>query len=130
MRAAVAVWNGRVSPVFDVAGAVLLADVDGGRVSPGETRPMRAASPRARAAELGAMEVEVLICGAISRPLEAVVRGAGIDVVPWIAGDVNAVLEAYAGGSLSAPRFLMPGCCGRRRRFRGGFGGRGAGRRP
>ncbi len=74
-----------------------------------------------RAQRIQDLEVGVLICGAISRQLEAGLQAAGIEVLPHICGDVEEVLAAYSCGDLSRECFHMPGCCRRRRqRCRGG----------
>lgn len=120
-------WRGRVSPVFDVAGNVLLVRIDGGAEAERRDVPFESDDPRGRAARLAECGADVLICGAISRPLEMAVTAAGLEVIPQTCGDVETVLAAYMNGGLKQDAFLMPGCCGRRRRFRGG--GRRAGRR-
>ena len=131
MRIAIPTWDGRISPVFDVARRLLLVDVDGnaevGR-SEVELEEMRMVARTARLTSLG---VQVLVCGAISMPFEAMLTSAGVRVLPQVCGSVDDVLRAYLAGQLAGDAFLMPGCCGRRRRFRGGRGGglgRGRGR--
>lgn len=126
MRVAIPVWQNRVSPVFDTAGRVLLSDLGEG----GERFevPLTGANPAQRVGRLSELGVGVLICGAISRPLAMMVQSSGIQLVPWIAGEVDEVLRAYQSGSFPTDAFMMPGCCGRRRRGRGrrmGRGGRG-----
>ena len=117
MRIAIAVWQSRVSPVFDVAGRLLVVEAESGReTSRTEETIAEPFLPRKvrRLRELG---VNVLICGAISRPLAAMIAQAGIAVIPWIAGEVDQVLKGYLDGQLPDPRFLMPGC-GRGHRWR------------
>jgi len=119
MRVAIPTWDARVSPVFDVARRLLVVDIEGDvEVSREETGLEKTqVVPRARrVAELG---VDVLICGAVSRPLEAMLVSAGVRVVPQTCGPVEDVLRAFVSGQLADNAFLMPGCCGRRRRFRG-----------
>jgi len=79
-----------------------------------------------RARRLTELGVHVLICGAISWPLEAMLVSAGVRVIAQTCGPVEDVLRAFLAGQLASEAFLMPGCCGRRRRFRGGrrHGGR------
>lgn len=123
MKLAVPVWQGRVSPVFDVAGQLLLVElVEGVEASRHEHR-LADAEPEQRAAELSALHVETLICGAISQALEALLAENGIKVYGRVCGTVDDVLKAFATGELGQPQFAMPGCCGQaRRRFRGGCG--------
>ncbi|MCD6303960.1 MAG: NifB/NifX family molybdenum-iron cluster-binding protein [Planctomycetes bacterium] len=123
MRIAIPHWQGRVSPVFDVAGRLLVVDVENGKEQARRNVVVEADDPQARARLLGSLGANVLICGAISWPLEAAITAGGIEVVSQTCGDVERVLAAFIGGRLDEKTFLMPGCCGRRRRFRGGLGG-------
>jgi predicted Fe-Mo cluster-binding NifX family protein len=118
MKVAIPHWQGRVSPVFDVAGNVLVAEIDGGVEHSREDVALDAEDPQLRAARLAQTGTDLLICGAISWPLEMALSAAGIDVIPQTCGDVEQVLAAFAQGQLRQDAFLMPGCCGRRRQFR------------
>jgi predicted Fe-Mo cluster-binding NifX family protein len=118
MRVAIPHWQGRVSPVFDVAGNLLLVDVANGKEQARQNVAIGAEQPQARANLLAEHGVTVLICGAISWPLERALSAAGIEVIPQTCGDVGQVLAAFTNGQLQQGAFLMPGCCGRRRRFR------------
>jgi predicted Fe-Mo cluster-binding NifX family protein len=120
MRAAIPIAEGRISPVFDAARHLLLVDIEnGGEVWRTEQIvEEQELGPRARrVAEFGA---DVLICGAISRPLEAMLSSAGVEVIPQTCGPVEDVLKAFISGRLTEQAFVMPGCCGRRRRSRAG----------
>jgi predicted Fe-Mo cluster-binding NifX family protein len=119
MRVAIAHWQDRVSPVFDSATRVLLVDVAEGRESGRADLPLAATDPALRAKELLAAGTDVVICGAISWPMEMALSSAGIQVIAQTCGSVGDVLRAYLEGRLADPVFLMPGCCGRRRRFQG-----------
>jgi len=117
MKIAIPHWRGRVSPVFDVAANVLVAEINGSVERGRQDVSFDAEEPQARAARLAQTGADVLICGAISRPLEMAVSATGVEVIPQICGDVERVLAAFIGGRLDQDAFLMPGCCGRRRRF-------------
>ena len=120
MRVAVSAWEGRISPVFDTARRLRYFDVEGGAgraVGDAELSPER---PQATLATLRRLGVDVLLCGAISRPLAALLLGAGIQLIPFVAGEVEETVAAFAGGRLDGTRFHMPGCCGMARRHRGG----------
>ena len=122
MKVAIPHWQGRVSPVFDAATRLLVVEMGDGRESGQGDWPLTATDPTQRAAELSRSGTDVLICGAISWPLEMAVSSEGIEVIAQVCGQVEEVLSAFLEGRLSDPAFLMPGCCGRRRRFRGGHG--------
>jgi len=120
MKTAIPIWENRVSPVFDTAQKVLLCDIREGVVSGRREEGLASGFPKRRVSQLAEMGVNVLICGAISRSLANMVAAAEIQVIPFVAGDVDDVIRAFVDGRLAGPAFLMPGCCGRRRRLRGG----------
>jgi predicted Fe-Mo cluster-binding NifX family protein len=131
MKIAVPIWEGRVSTTFDFARRALVVDADGTREVGRHEASLPDEAPPRRAGRLRALGVEAVLCGAVSRPLALAVRQAGIELIPFVAGPVDAVLEAYLGGRLADTRFLQPGCVpGARRRWRrrgGCRGGRGDG---
>lgn len=116
MLIAIPVWQGRVSPVFDVAGQMLVVE----RYGDGEVARREVALPDAepdkRARALADLGVTTLICGAISRPLESLLAASRIRVISGVCGDIEDVLEAVLSGNVNDGRFAMPGCSGRRRR--------------
>ncbi len=118
MRVAIPHWQGRIAPVFDVAGHLLLADLEDGRVAQRQETALMRQEPAARVSELVACGVELLICGAISAPLQLRIAQAGIRVAAFLCGTLDEVLSACLNGTLSDPRLAMPGC--RRWRWRGG----------
>jgi predicted Fe-Mo cluster-binding NifX family protein len=118
MRLALATWNGRISPVFDVARQVLMLDVEDGRVLARREEPLPGSEPQAQAGRLAALGPRVLICGAVSEPMAAALAKARIRVIPFMAGNVEDIILAWQEGTLTA--FLMPGCCGRMNRCRRG----------
>ena len=124
MKVALPIWEGRVSPVFDTAGRLLVARIEAGEIESRREESIAAPSAAGRVSRLRELEVEVLICGAISRPLGDLVSAAGIRLVPFVTGAVDEILKAFVSGTLDGPAYLMPGCCGMRRRCGGGRGHR------
>lgn len=120
-KTALATWNGRISPVFDVARQVLMLEIEGARVVGRHEETLPGTDPQAQAARLKELAPQTLICGAISQQMGAMLAADGVRVLPFTAGSVEEVLAAWLTGSLPDPALLMPGCCGRmRRRHRGG----------
>lgn len=119
MKIAIPQWQGRVSPVFDVAGSLLVAEVIEGVEVGREQVALTASELQKRVEQVVRTGAQVLICGAISWPLESALTAAGLALYPQVCGPVEEVLEAFRKGTLHEAAFIMPGCCGRRRQNRG-----------
>ena len=121
MKIAIPVWNGYVSTVFDFAHRLLLVDIqDGCETGRSEISLSQESIPE-RAGRLRSLRVDVLICGAISRPLAYMIMASEIRVLSYVSGRVDEVLEAYTTGRLIEPQFVLPGCWpGARKGFRRG----------
>jgi len=120
MRIAIPVWNDRVSNVFDFAAQVLVVDVEDGKETGRSEVELKDKSLPVRAGKLKDLSVNVLICGAISQPLAQMVTALKIQLLPYVTGRVDEVLQAYITGALVQRRFAMPGCwSGARKGFRG-----------
>jgi predicted Fe-Mo cluster-binding NifX family protein len=144
VRLAIPHHEGRISPVFDVTGGVLLIDIEQGRELRREERGLSQTDLPGRADEFLRLGAHVLICGAISAPLEALLVSSGVHVIGFLCGPVEEVIAAFLNGAAPEPEFRMPGCQGWRKRLgrtrsgtmprssgmglgRGGGGGRGRG---
>ncbi len=68
-----------------------------------------------RASQVAELGVDLLICGAISRPLRILLESKGIQVLDGVCGDVPGVVRAYADGRLDDQTFAMPGAKTRQR---------------
>jgi len=119
MKVSIPTWAGRVSPVFDVAKQLLVVAIEEGRESSREQAAIEETQMLDRVKRVTQLGVDVLICGAISGALEAMLVSAGVRVLPHTCGAVEEILQAFESGRLTDEKYLMPGCCGRRRRFRG-----------
>ena len=124
MRIAIPIYNDSVSNVFDFAHRLLLVEIENGKeVNRFEVALESQLLPQ-RASQLKSLEVDVLVCGAISQVLANMVTASGIQLLPYVTGQVNDVLRAYLAGQLVKPEFTMPGCWPGARK---GFGRRGRG---
>ncbi|MCK5241226.1 NifB/NifX family molybdenum-iron cluster-binding protein [bacterium] len=122
MKLAISIWENRLAPVFDVSRRFLIIDIECNQELNRYETTIPETSLIGKAGSIIELKVEVLICGAISRLYEEMLLASGIQVVPRICGQVEEVLQAFITGKLDEKRFLMPGCCGRRRRFQGKHG--------
>ena len=110
MKIAIPIYNNNVSNVFDFAASLLLVEIENGKeVSRSEVSLESQASPR-RVEQMKSLEVGVLVCGAISRILAEMLTTSGIQVLPYVTGSIDDVLQAYLAGQLATPKFSMPGC--------------------
>ena len=112
MKVAVTVWENRISPVFDASRHLLIAEIVGDRILSRSTVMFDPGIPSNLSKLLSDWNVGVLICGAVSQFPATILAADGITLIPFITGDVERVLEAYAKGKSLAPTFIMPGCGG------------------
>ncbi len=118
---ALAIWKDRISPVFDSSQVVLIVDIENGTEISRRNVTLEAHTPLSRARELSDLGVQVLICGAISLTFANAIESMGINIIPFVAGDINPVIRLFLEGTVLNSDFLMPGCRRKsRRRFRGG----------
>jgi predicted Fe-Mo cluster-binding NifX family protein len=120
VKAAFAHWDNRIAPVFDVARQIHLVEAKAGRIVGEATEILPHDPPALRANRMAGLNIDTLVCGAISKPLHGMLTAHGIHVIPFIAGDLGKVIQAWLRGRLDGSVFAMPGCRGR--------GYRGAGR--
>lgn len=115
MIAAFSTWDNRIAPVFDVARLICLVNAAPGRVIRKSAEILMGEAPVQRALRLTELGAETLVCGAISRPVLDMVSGYGIRVYPFVAGDLQTIIDAWLRGTLEGDLFAMPGCRGRAR---------------
>lgn len=110
MKIAIAIWNDCVSNVFDFADRILLVEIDGDEDMSRSQISFESKYFPQRISQLKSLKVDLLICGAISRVLAEMVYTAAIEVLAYVTGGIDDVLEAYRSGQLGQPQFAMPGC--------------------
>ena len=120
MKVALSIWNGRIAPVFDVSRRALVMTLSGERIVEENALDLPEGNPGLKVTSLVGQGVTVLICGAISQPVLDVAYAHGLRVVPYVAGPVLEVQEAYATGAITSDEFRMPGYGPHRRRSRVG----------
>lgn len=110
MKAALTVWDNRISPVFDVSREALIIDVVHREVVHRESCVISASSALGKITWFLDKKVNALICGAISEALYREFIFNQMTVNGFIAGNVEDVIEALIKGSIDDEKFLMPGC--------------------
>lgn len=112
MKVAVTVWEDRISPVFDASRRLMIAEIKDARITHRSYMVFDPGLPANLVKTLVGLDVPVLICGAVSQVPANIIDAGGIQLVPFIAGEVDRVLATYARGSSLIPTFVMPGCKG------------------
>jgi predicted Fe-Mo cluster-binding NifX family protein len=128
MKAAFPFWENRIAPVFDSARQICIVEVEFGRIVQEGQEPLTGDLSVQKALRLKELGVATLVCGAISRPLQEMLIGCGIQVVAFVSGDLSEVIRAWISGEFNRSAFAMPGClAGRRCQFDGvhSIGGKG-----
>jgi len=109
MKIAITVWGNRISPVFDSAQRLLVVEVCRAEIVHRQIEIFQAGLFSRFIELLVELEVEVVICGALSDELATMLAANEIEVIPFITGEVEVVLSFYVKG-MDLVDFTMPGC--------------------
>lgn len=109
MKVALTVWGNRISPVFDSAQTVLLAEILEKKIVDKTFEFIPLLIPVAIARKIVGFNPDSLICGAISQEPARIIEDAGISLIPFISGKAEPILQAYAQ-NLEINKYCMPGC--------------------
>jgi len=108
MKTAFAVWNNRIAPLFDVARRVIVVDPAAAERDLQTQVLLTGDPPLQKAQQLSERGVDCLVCGAISRPLKAILTARGIRVVACVAGDAQEVIDAWRRRPGAIETYAMP----------------------
>jgi len=109
MNVAITVWGNRISPVFDSAQTLLVAEIQGNQVVGRKIQLFQATMFHRCLRLLEELNVRVLICGALCEGPARLLELHDIEVIPFVSGEVEAILECYVQGK-DMQGFVMPGC--------------------
>jgi predicted Fe-Mo cluster-binding NifX family protein len=110
MKVAIPVCVERVATTIDFARELLVVDCVGSRQVRRDRIVLEEMLPANRARRIIGLGIDVLICGAVSRPLARLIQDSGIQVIPLVSGSVDDVLAAFLADRLDESSFLLPGC--------------------
>lgn len=109
MRIAVSIWEDKISPLLDTASKLLVIENALQReISRFEVYLLEQDISR-RCHFIRGLNINVLICGGVSRQLSGMLEASGINVISGISGPVEEIIEAYLQGTLGDSRYFMPG---------------------
>ena len=109
MRIAIPVWQNRVSPLFDTAAHLLVAESAGKKISKQEITSVESLTLFQRIDLLKKLNIDIFVCGGITGPILENIRDKNIKVIPFICGYVDKVLDALLKGKDIKVQFSMPG---------------------
>ena len=117
MRIAIPVLRCRISPVLDTANELIVVDFQNSTKMNQFTVNWESQYLTDRIRSLENLNIDTVICGALSKTFEQMLQAAGIVVHPFICGNVDRIIRAFLLGRPLNREFHMPGCgrCGRRR---------------
>lgn len=104
------VHNNRISPLLDTATQLLVLTCQDGRESGRRQIPLEPQSVAALAQQLAALQLDYLLCSAVSEPQLRALQQQNIPVRPHLCGEISAILRALCRGELGHEQFRMPGC--------------------
>ncbi|PHR27408.1 MAG: dinitrogenase iron-molybdenum cofactor biosynthesis domain-containing protein [Desulfotalea sp.] len=109
MKIAITVWGNRISPVFDAASTLLVVEVDGKSVVGRDIRQCQPSRYDSFIVLLRDNDVQLLVCGAICETAVKRLEASGVDVAPFLAGEVEPFIDTYLENQ-DFTEFAMPGC--------------------
>ena len=109
MRIGVSIWEDKISPVLDTASKLLIIDNDTQKESSRFETNLLEQNMSQRCSFIRKLELDVLICGAVSRRFSRMLKASGIKIISGISGPAEDVLDAYLQGALLHSGFFMPG---------------------
>ena len=110
MKTAFAFLGDRIAPVFDAAQRIHVAELEAGLIVSEAQETLEEQPPIERAMHLVDLGIDTLVCGAISTTLREALITNGIQVFPFVAGNLQEVIQAYLKNELGGDTYKMPGC--------------------
>lgn len=109
MNIGVTAWEDRVSPVFDSAKILLIARVEGEQIVGRSYQPVDMRFVEKAVVTMRENNVKTIICGAVSEESITILENNGIELFPFITGEIETILDRFIrGGEIET--FVMPGC--------------------
>ena len=104
VRVAVPCMGDNVAPCFGTCSMISIYTIREGRVADRIDFPLRSRDPFDRVRLLRDQEVETIICGGVQDLLEDILRASGIQVISWVSGSVDGLLDLFLRGQLVPAR--------------------------
>lgn len=109
MNIAITIWGNRISPVFDASKKLLIVRITGSKISDPLIREFEATKFDWSQRVFREQKIKLLICGAICKMRVKRFELIGVEVLPFLTGEVDTFLEYFIKGD-DFSNFRMPGC--------------------
>jgi len=109
MKIAIPVWQDHVSPLFDSAAQLLIAEAGNKNILKQDIINVESLSLFQRTDLLEKLAIDIFVCGGITRPILDNIRNKNITVIPFVCGNVKELLMALIKGKDVKNVFAMPG---------------------
>lgn len=109
MKIVMPVYDKRISPVFDWCMRVLVVEKLSDNTINKVEMDISEFSEIERIKVLESIGPRTLLCGGISLQLEGIFCYLGIDVISWISGRTDEILNLFLNDSLQPEKVLLPG---------------------
>jgi predicted Fe-Mo cluster-binding NifX family protein len=109
MRVAISIWEDKISPLLDTASKLLIVENETSKESSRYEVHLLKQDISKKCRFIGHLNIDVLICGAVSRQFSEMLKASGIEVISGISGPALDVLKAYQRGTPLDSEFFMPG---------------------
>ena len=110
LKIAITVWGNRISPVFDAAGTLLVAEIESHQIRHRQYLSFNPRSPLDLTRVLKKLDIDILVCGAISTKPANLIVSKDIKLISFVTGNVQQLLETFAKKQAIEKNFMMPGC--------------------
>ncbi|HKJ97387.1 MAG TPA: NifB/NifX family molybdenum-iron cluster-binding protein [Desulfotignum sp.] len=109
MKIAVTIWGNRISPVFDSARTLLVVQIENRHITRQFYTPFDPESPVHLITTLKSLEIDTLVCGAISREPADLISEHNIHLISFVTGNVRKFLDSFVQGRTVGKKHMMPG---------------------
>lgn len=103
MKVAIPRSGESVAPCFGYCAVMAIFTVVGGRIDEQIDFPLQSRDPFDRIRLLRDQQVDTLICGGVQDTFEISLKANGIQVISWVSGTVDDLMELFLRGQLVEP---------------------------
>jgi len=106
----ISILGNRIGPVFDVSGSLLVLEIGNKSIISRKIKTLDAHDMNLKFNTMKMLGIDLLICGAISRRFQYKAQEYGIDLISFICGNIEDVIDSFLSEKPLNQFFSMPGC--------------------